>query len=234
MTVKTTSKNIISLLAMIVVFSTSQAVSQQALNDIDIANAKGIRNLANCLKTAGLNGKKGIDYAIDWRTHFGGEEADYCLGISYIEDEQYEHGANYLSNLAIFTPDSLAEKKSKYLSQAANAYMLAQLPDKAFDKIQKAVELSPKNADLLVDRARINAMLEKWHEAEADLTQAMDIRNANDFILRLRAEARLQQSKYDSAEEDIKRAILYNSKEAQNYYVRGRIREARRLGHAPE
>ncbi len=201
-----------------------------------IASAQNLpenKNFAECIKISSENPQKAIDYAIDWRARFGNIDAQHCLGVAYIENDEYENGAKTLSNLAPFISKDRLIKKTTILSQSANGYLLARLPEEALIQINKAIELDEKNADLLVDRARIYAMQESWKDAEADLNKAMGIKQEIPFTLRLRAEARLQLHKYDDAERDINHAILLDPKDGESYFIRGRIREAKRLGHAP-
>lgn len=199
------------------------------------ANAQSLpenKNFSECLKIASENPQKGIDYAIDWRARFGNIDAQHCLGVAYIENEDYENGAKILSNLAPFISKDRLVKKTTILSQSANGYLLAHLPDEALIQINKAIELDEKNADLLVDRARIYAMQENWKDSEGDLNKAMALKQEIPFTLRLRAEARLQLKKYNEAERDINHAILLDPKDGENYFVRGRIREAKRNNNA--
>jgi tetratricopeptide (TPR) repeat protein len=54
------------------------------------------------------------------------------------------------------------------------------------------------------------------------------------LALRLRAETLLQQKYYEAAELDIAQALRLAPKDVDNWLVRGRIQEARRLGRAPD
>lgn len=188
---------------------------------------------AECLGLAELKPEKAIEYAIDWRARFGGLEAEYCLAIAYINSEKYEDGAKKLTLIANAAETYDLVFKAKTLSKAANAYLLADAPDKALETINLALEIEKENPNFLMDRARIFAILEKWQEANEDLTQSLKIGGEIPYALRLRAETFMQLGNNDLALKDIERAIEIEPKEVDNYLVRGRIREAIRTGHPP-
>lgn len=182
-----------------------------------------------CVRLANADPQKAIDMAIDWRTRFGAYDAEYCLGIAYINNDNFEVGASKLVQVAPFYKEKTPKFAMTIYSQAANGFLLAGLFENALSSINQALDLEPQNGDILIDRARIYAELEKWADSEQDLTKAMELRGPLGFGLRLRAEAKLQQVKYDAALEDIEKAILLEPKEVDNYLIRGRIREAKRL-----
>lgn len=169
-----------------------------------------------------------------WRLHYGGMEAEQCIALALIGTGEYEIGARRLFSIANAPDGGTDANKTNLLIKSANAFLLAELPDEALKSLDLALTLKPNDGDLLIDRARAHAMLEHWDLAEADLTGAMTQRGPLGFAYRLRAETRLQQKKYDLAENDINDALRLEPKEVQNYVVRGRVREARRLGHAPD
>lgn len=213
--------------ALIPLFAFNSAIALEQVHPED-------NNLKSCLKIAYENAPKAIAYATDWHARFGGKDARYCLGIAYIENEDFERGAKILSDVAKQIPKPAHERKILILSQAANGYLLAHLDDLAKVEIDQAIEIDDKNADLYIDRARIFAMQKLWKDAENDLTKAMALRGEIPLALRLRAEARLQQQKYTEAENDLTKAINIDPKDNENYFIRGRVREAKRLGHAPD
>lgn len=189
---------------------------------------------AECLGLAEIKPEKAIDYAIDWRARFGGLNADHCLAIAYINSGNYSEGAKKLMIIAGAAETHDLSFKAKTLSKAANAYLLADMPDEALEAINLAIEIEKNSPNFLMDRARVFAMLTKWSDAEVDLTSAMKIGGEIGFALRLRAEAQMQLGKNDLALKDIERALELEPKAVDNYIVRGRIREAIRLGHPPE
>lgn len=182
-----------------------------------------------CVRLSNNNPQKAIDMAIDWRSHFGGANAEYCLGIANINNDNFEYGAQKLFEIAAYFKARDIKFASLIYSQAANGYLLAKLPQQALIAINNALEINKDDANAIIDRARIYADLEKWVDAEQDLTNAMKLRGELGFALRLRAETLLQQNKFDDALIDIDKAIKLEPKEVENYVMRGRIREAKRI-----
>lgn len=189
--------------------------------------------LAACIAKIETKPEDAYSDGLIWRLHYGGMKAEQCIALSMIGMGQYEAGARRLFAIANAPDGGADNEKVQLLIKSANGFLLAELPEDAVKALDLALTLKPKDGDLLIDRARANAMLSKWDLAENDLTEAMSARGALGFALRLRAETRLQQKKYDLAEADINDALRLEPKEVENYVVRGRVREARRLGHAP-
>lgn len=199
-----------------------------------IANAQSNdAKLKACIAKIETKPEDAYSDGLIWRLHYGGMQAEQCIALSLIGMGQYESGARRLFAIANAPDGGSDSEKITLLIKSANSFLLASLPDDAVKALDFALTLKPNDGDLLIDRARANAMLEKWDLAENDLTEAMKARGPLGFALRLRAETRLQQKKYDLAEADIFDALRLEPKEVDNYVVRGRVREARRLGHAP-
>lgn len=210
----------------------------QTLFAQDAAKTGGIETSQNgknaeCLGLAETRPDKAIDYAIDWRARFGGLAAEHCLAIAYINSDKYEEGADKLMLIANAADTFDTQFKAKTFSKAANAYLLADMSDKALIAINSSLAIEGENPNYLIDRARVYAMLAKWSDAKIDLTNAMKKGGEIGIALRLRAESQMQLGENDAAQKDIERAIELEPKEVDNYIVRGRIREAIRLGHPP-
>lgn len=193
-----------------------------------------IARLDACLTKAQTKADEAYEDGLQWRLRGGGLLAEQCVAIALVEKGEYENGARRLLAIANASDGGDLNIKLSLLAKATNAFLMAELPEDAKGAIDTALALKPNDSDLLFDRARVEAMLEKWPEAEADLTQAMIGKEPLPLALRLRAEARMQQAKYDLAEQDVNQALLLEPHEADNYFMRGRVRVARRLGHAPE
>ena len=206
----------------------SPCIAQTTLTDPQMVR------LHDCAAKAQTNAAGAYSDGLSWRLHYGAMLAEQCIALAQIGMGEYETGANRLFAIANAPDGGTDAQKTDMLVKSANAYLLAELPDGAIKALDLALKLKPNDGDLLIDRARASAMVAKWPEAEADLSQAMLARGPLGFALRLRAETRLQQKKYDLAEADINDALRLEPKQVDNYVVRGRVREARRLGHAPD
>ena len=66
--------------------------------------------------------------------------------------------------------------RAAVLGQAAQAWMMADAPDRAFASATRALALTQDDADLLIDRAIAGLSLERYREAADDLSHALDTR----------------------------------------------------------
>ncbi len=222
-------KKLIKYFALLLLLNGATGANAQIYDPSKITPEQKKRD--ECIRLSNHNPQKAIDMAIDWRSHFGANDAEYCLGIANINNDNFEYGARKLMEIAPFFKARDIKFASLIYTQAANGYLLAKLPEQALNAINIALEINKDDANSLIDRARIYADLEKWPEAEQDLTKAMKLKEPLGFALRLRAETLLRQNKFDDAIFDIDEAIKLEPKEVENYVMRGRIREAKRLFH---
>lgn len=198
------------------------------------AHPDDVAKLDACINKTRTNATEAYEDGLQWRLRGGGLLAEQCVAVALIEQGEYADGAQRLLTIASASDGGSETAKLPLLVKAANAFLLAELPDQAKNALDLALAIQPNNSDILFDRARANAMLAQWPEAEADLTDAMAGKAPLPLAYRLRAETRLQQGKYDLAEADVNEALRLEPNEADNYHVRGRVRIARRTGHAPE
>ncbi len=84
--------------------------------------------------------------------------------------------------------------------------------------------------DLFIDRARARALQSRFDDAAEDLTVALSVRPGDVLALRLRADAYLEQGELDRAERDVAAALDIAPHDVDTLVMRGRLREARRLG----
>lgn len=193
-----------------------------------------VARLGACVTKSRTNAAEAYEDGLQWRLRGGGLLAEQCVALAQIEQGEYSEGAQRLLAIAGASDGGPANERLPLLVKAANAFLLAEIPDEAKKALDLALAIAPNDADILFDRARASAMLSQWVEAETDLTNAMATKAPLPLAYRLRAETRLQQGKYDLAEADVNEALRLEPREADNYHVRGRVRIARRTGHAPE
>lgn len=192
------------------------------------------QKLDECVKLSQSNADKAYNEALNWRIHNGGLLAEECFAMVNLAREEYSYGAKKLYMIAGSTDGGSHAKKSLLYIKSGNAFLMAEDPDNAKRAFDDALAINPKDANTYIDRARAYAMMQKWASAQTDLTKAMELGGELPFALRLRAETYIQQKNFKPAEADINRAIELEPKEVDNYVVRGRVREAIRLGHAPD
>ncbi|GBF56516.1 beta-barrel assembly-enhancing protease [Candidatus Phycosocius bacilliformis] len=190
--------------------------------------------LAACVAKAETKPEEALEDGFVWRSQGGAIYAEQCIAIARIEGGDIGGGAERLTALASAPDAGDEESRAMILSRAANAWMMIEEYAAAQKALDAALKLKPGEPDLLLDRARAKAGQSKWAEAQTDLTACLSVRPLDVLALRLRAETLLQQKSYDAAELDIAQALRLAPKDVDNWLVRGRIQEARRLGRAPD
>ena len=148
--------------------------------------------------------------------------AAYAVGRPLLAAQQFQAVAD------AFAGRGKAEQAQSQ-SDAGNAWLIAGDPERALSAFDKAVGFAPENPDVWVDRARAYAYKRDWRRTEEDLNAALNLREADTLIFRLRAEARLQQGALQLALKDITQAVELAKTEddtVEALLVRGRIVQA--------
>jgi tetratricopeptide (TPR) repeat protein len=190
--------------------------------------------LQACMTKAETKPEEALEDGFVWRSQSGGTFAEQCIAIARIEGGDIGGGAERLTALASAPDAGDIDQRVLIMARAANAWLMIEDFAAAQKVLDAALKLKPGEPDLLLDRARAKAGQGKWAEAQADLTACLSTRPLDVLALRLRAETLLQQKSYEAAELDIAQALRLAPKDVDNWLVRGRIQEARRLGRAPD
>lgn len=171
-----------------------------------------------------------------WTAESPAIEAKYCLaaaayaiGRPLLAAQQFEAVAQAFAGRG-------KGEQAQAQSDAGNAWLIAGEADRALAAFNKAVGFAPESPDVWVDRARAYAYMRDWRRTEEDLNAALDLREADTLILRLRAEARLQQGVLQLALKDITESVKLAQTEedtVEALLVRGRIVQALQAGAPP-
>ena len=105
-----------------------------------------------------------FEAAITWRDQGGGFPAKHCVTLALIALKQYAEAADRLEDLAREMHAKAMPLQADVLDQAANAWLLAGQTARAAMVISAAIDIQPKNADFLIDRARVYAADNKFAE----------------------------------------------------------------------
>jgi tetratricopeptide (TPR) repeat protein len=116
--------------------------------------------------------------------------------LALIALKQYAEAADRLEDLAREMNAKAMPLQGEVLDQAANAWMLAGENAHALSVINAALDVDPKNADFVIDRARVYAADNKYAEAKNDLDQALRLKpdSADAFAFRASAKRHLGDS----------------------------------------
>jgi tetratricopeptide (TPR) repeat protein len=194
--------------------------------------------LAACVALIDDSAEKAYEEGMAWaaETH---EVGGYrCAAMALAAEGRNEEAARRFESLAgIIGPESTGLRAELY-SQAGNAWLLAHEPSQARSAFTRGIATlqgDPENMpDLLIDRARAYALEGDYHNAELDLSHALDIRANDALALRLRASARMHQRAFDLAEADARAAVALEPTNVDALLMLGHAREAKRTGEPVE
>jgi tetratricopeptide (TPR) repeat protein len=180
-----------------------------------------------CMTLANENPAAARDLAESWRDRGGAHPADHCFAVALIGLKQYKEGALRLEKLAeamVHAPPAL---RADVLGQAAQGWLLAGDPGRAYAADGAALGLRPEDPGLLVDRAEAAGSAGWFDKAIADLDRVLKAEPARLDALIYRASAYRALGRLGPAMEDISKALTQAPDSVPALLERGNIR---RLG----
>jgi tetratricopeptide (TPR) repeat protein len=164
------------------------------------------------------------DLAERWQGRGGAHPADHCYAVALIGLKQYKEGASRLETLAQAMIHAPASLRADVLDQAAQGWLLAGDPARAYAAENAALNLHPDDSDLLVDRAEAAGSAGWYDKAITDLNRVLknDPRRLDALIYRASAYRELNQ--LDQALADIEAAVKLASDSVSALLERGNIR----------
>lgn len=182
-----------------------------------------------CLEKIAEDAELAYEDAMIWQSQGGGRRARHCVAMTLFALGHADEAAFRLDKLAKSPDGGSPEMRAGYYVEAADMWMNAELPRKAYDSATAGLKIVKPDVDLRIARARANAAMGRWDYAEIDLTNALGYSPNNPRALRYRADARKRQNKLTMAKADIVRALIYDGQNVDALLVRGEIIEAMRL-----
>jgi tetratricopeptide (TPR) repeat protein len=185
-----------------------------------------------CMKLAKEDPAAARDLAETWRGRGGGHPADHCFAVALIGLRQYKDAAGRLEKLAQAMARAPASLRAEVLGQAAQGWLLAGDPARAYAADGAALALRPGDgdlliADLLVDRAEAAGAAGWFDKAIADLDRVLKADPARGDALIYRASAYREQGRLDQALADIDAALKEAPDSVPALLERGNIRSLR-------
>ena len=147
--------------------------------------AEGAR-YEQCLAMLPDDPRGAASFAEGWTD--GGEGAVHCHALAEVSLGNAETGAKLLERLAA-TSHAPPAARAVVFGQAAQAWLMTGNAANAYRASTSALALTPDDADMLVDRAVAAGGLNRFEDAEDDLTRALDAdpRRAETLVLRASA-----------------------------------------------
>src|SRR5260370_28125416 len=125
------------------------------------------------MKWANEDAKAAHGLAASWHQRGGAHPAEHCLAVALIGLKQYKEAADRLEKLAPAMVHAPAPLRAEVLGQAAQAWLLAGDPERAYPAAAAPPALHPTHADLLVDRAEAAGSAGWFDKAIADLHRVL-------------------------------------------------------------
>ena len=182
---------------------------------------------AACMRLAQEAPADGYRSGVAWFEKGGGSPAEHCIAVSLLQLGDYAEAATRLERVA--GDESLAprpETRAGLLAQAGLAWVLAGDEGKAAAARDKALEITPDNVDLRIDRALSRVALEQYFEAIDDLNRALDLSPRRIDVLLVRASTYRYLDQLDLARDDVERALAIDPEHPDALLERGVIARA--------
>lgn len=165
-----------------------------------------------------------FESAIAWRDQGGGVPAKHCVALALIQLKEYVEAAGRLETLATEMHAKGMPLQADVLDQAGNAWLLAGQTERAIGVFTAAHAIAPQNAEILIDRARSYAALQKYKDATADLDQALRIQPDHAEAHAFRASARRHLGDKAGALEDAETSLAIDPGDVDALLERGILR----------
>jgi tetratricopeptide (TPR) repeat protein len=159
-----------------------------------------------CLDMARAYPEQGFEFAGKWEGLSGGEPAKHCRAVALLGLREYAEAASSLEVLAEKSKRDNAVRAGM-LAQAAQAWLLGGENEKAHAAQTSALQLMPRDVNLLLDRASTLAAAKNYWQAIDDLNVVLEVEPKNANALTFRASAYRMVEADDLAFDDADRAL---------------------------
>jgi tetratricopeptide (TPR) repeat protein len=180
-----------------------------------------------CLAQAETSPKEAYEDGLIWRAEGGGALALHCVARAQLSLGQYDEAAERLSLVAEMREVPDKAMRAAFLAEAGHALLLARRNDDARQKFSAAMELTPQDPELRLDRAQSSLLLQDWGAALADMDEVLKAQPGNTEALRMRGEAKLALRDFDGAAADAETALKFDPSYVPALLLRGKVKEVR-------
>lgn len=184
------------------------------------------RQYAACMARAETEPQEAFSMAIAWQDMGGGDAARHCAAKALFFLRQYEEAARRFEALAQDVKSG-PKFKAELLSHAAQGWMQDNSPERADDVLTAALQLSPEDPELWVDRGLARAAFRSYRAAIADFNRALELDPDLVEAYTFRATAYSYLEELDAAAADIERALALDSLNPDALLERGILRRLR-------
>lgn len=178
-----------------------------------------------CLERIAVDADLAYEEAMIWRDEGGGRRAKHCEAMALFGVGQTEEAAYRLNQLAKAPDGGTPQMRADFYSEAANFWLLANLPKEAYASATAGLKVSESHIDLRIARARAYALLGHYDYAETDLTSVLVFDPTHAGALRYRADTRRQLGRLNEAKIDIENSLKADPTVVETALLRGEINE---------
>ncbi len=182
------------------------------------------REYGDCLRQIERDAAGAFETANSWAERGGGFAARHCGALALLKLGQYDQAATRLEQLATDMTRGEGDLTADALAQAAQAWMMARKPDRAYAALTTAIKLRPRDVDLLIDRAIALAEAKNYWEAIDDLNHALEINPKRADAHVLRGSAYRYVDSLELAAEDLAAALAIDPRNPDALAERGIVR----------
>lgn len=182
--------------------------------------------LRNCIALAETAPDAALERARAWEGRDGGDRARLCQGMALFHKGDFAEAGKRLEALAPVLGQGDGRATASLLGQAGWAWLRAGDAGRAEAIYTQALEHTPGDVDLLIDRAFARAEAERFWDALTDLDDAIgrDAGRADAYLYRAAAHKAL--SNLPMALDDVNRALELRPGDGEALVLRGAIKAA--------
>lgn len=180
------------------------------------------REYGACMRLARISPQEGFESALAWGDSGGGGAAEHCAAVALFSMGQYREAAKRFEEISGTVGDEAAFR-AQLLAQAGQSWLQAGEIDRAFTAYSIALQISPGDPEILIDRAMVLAERGQYAKSVEDLNTALLAdRNLIEALV-LRASAYRYLDALDSAFQDVTRALELSPQHPEALLERGNI-----------
>jgi tetratricopeptide (TPR) repeat protein len=176
-----------------------------------------------CMRLARQDPAAAKKFADSWHEHGSKHPAEHCAAVALIGLKHYAEAAARLEALAQDMLQSPVALRAGVLQQAAQAWLLAGKPVRAYAADGMALTLRPDDPDLLVDRAEAAGEARWFEKAVADLDRVLQKYPTRVDALVYRGSAYRELGRLDRALADLDKALSLAPDSAAALLERGNL-----------
>jgi len=214
-----------SLLLSVLAGALASAAAAPSTFAADLTHQLDARHKA-CLERIAVDQDIAYEEAMIWRDQGGGRRARHCEAMALFALGHEAEAANRLDELADSRDGGSKDMRLNFRSEAANFWLAAQDPDKAFASATAGLDYDDESAVLRIARARANVMQGALDQAEAELSLVVFHHPEHAEALRYRADVRMRESRLVAAKTDIEASLTADPTSVETALLRGHINEA--------